>query len=123
MILELLGRIEAHQSNFAAARIFYEEGLAIARALDDHWLCASCLEGLASVVGAQGALAWAARLWGAAESLRERYGIPLTPLERDDYKPAVAAVLMHLEEQVFHAAWTQGRTMAIEQVLATNTAY
>jgi hypothetical protein len=48
----------------------HEEGLAMARALDDYWLCAFCLEGLASVVAAQGALAWAARLWGAAESLR-----------------------------------------------------
>jgi len=120
--LELLGRIEAHQGNFAAARIFYEEGLAIASVLDDYWLCASCLEGLASVVAAQGAPAWAARLWGAAESLRERCGIPLTPVERDDYTPAVAAVRMHLEEQAFAAAWTQGRTMAIEQVLATDTA-
>jgi hypothetical protein len=40
-----------------------------------------------------------------------------------DYTTAVAAVRMHLEEQAFAAAWTQGRTMAIEQVLATNTAY
>ncbi len=121
--LELLGRIEAHQGDFAAARIFHEEGLAMARALDDYWLCAISLEGLASVVAAQGALAWAARLWGAAESLRERCGIPLTPVERADYKPAVAAVRTHLNEQVFHAAWTQGRAMTIEQVLATNTAY
>jgi predicted ATPase/class 3 adenylate cyclase len=67
--LELLGRIEAYQGDFAAARIFHEEGLAMARVLDDYWLCAFCLEGLASVVAAQGALAWAARLWGAAESL------------------------------------------------------
>jgi PPOX class F420-dependent enzyme/OxyR family protein len=35
----------------------------------------------------------------------------------------VAAVHAHLEEQVFRAAWTQGRTLTIEQVLATNTAY
>ena len=120
--LELLGRIEVHQGNFAAARIFHEEGLAMARALDDYWLCASCLEGLASVVATQGARAWAARLWGAAESLRERCGIPLTPVERADYTPAVAAVRTHLNEQVFQAAWIQGRTLAIEQVLATDTA-
>ena len=93
----------------------------MARTLDDYWLCAFCLEGLASVVAAQGALAWAARLWGAAEFLREHCGIPLTPVELADYTPAVAAVRTHLEEQVFHAAWTQGRTLTIEQVLATNT--
>ncbi len=116
--LELLGRIEAHQGDFAAARIFHEEGLAMASALDDYWLCAFWLEGLASVVAAQGALAWAACLWGEAESLREHCGVPLTPVELADYKPAVAAVRTHLNEQVFHAAWTQRHTMTIEQVLA-----
>jgi len=43
-------------------------------------------------------------------------------VEQAYYTTAVAAVRMHLEEQTFHSAWTQGRTMAIEQVLATNTA-
>jgi hypothetical protein len=71
----------------------------------------------------QGAFALAAGLWGAAESLREHCGVPLTPVERADYKPAVAAVRTHPNEQVFHAAWTQGRTMTIEQVLATNTVF
>ena len=70
------------------------------------------------MVAAQGELVWSARLWGAAESLREAYGVPLPPLYRTGYERAVAAARTHLGEQVFDAAWAQGRTMTLEQVLA-----
>ena len=113
-----LGRIKAHQGDFAAARVLHEESLAEARALDDSWLCAICLEGLAGIVAAQEEQAWAAHLWGVAESLRERCGVPLSPFERVDYEPAVAAARVHLGEQAFATAWAEGRTMTLEQVLA-----
>jgi tetratricopeptide (TPR) repeat protein len=116
--LALLGRIEAHRHDFVAARAFYEESLARARELNSYWYCAHGLEGLASVVAAQGETILAASLWGAAESLRERCGVPLTPIERVDYEPAVAAARTHLGEQAFASAWAEGRTMTLEQVLA-----
>jgi len=88
-----------------------------ARALDDSWITAFCLEGWAIVVAAQRERAWAAHLWGAAESLRERCGVPLTPLERVDYEPAVEAARMQLGAQAFEVAWTEGRSMTLDQVL------
>lgn len=112
-----LGRIKAHQGDFAAARVLHEESLAEARALNDYWTCAFCLEGWAIAVAAQGEHAWATHLWGVAESLRERCGVPLTPFERADYEPAVAATRAQLGEQAFEAAWTEGRSMTLEQVL------
>jgi predicted ATPase/class 3 adenylate cyclase len=114
-----LGRIKAYQGDVAAALAFYEQSLAVARELNDDWLLAICLEGMASAVATQGKCAWAARLWGAAESLRERCGIPLLPFERVDYEAAVAATRTQLGEQAFAAAWAEGRTMTLEQVLAT----
>ena len=113
-----LGRIEAHWGDFVAARAFYEESLAIARELHDYWQCAYCLEPLASVVAAQGEERWAGRLWGTAESLRDICGIPMTPWERADIKPAVAAVRTHLGEQAFAAALAEGRSMTLDQVLS-----
>jgi predicted ATPase/class 3 adenylate cyclase/DNA-binding CsgD family transcriptional regulator len=113
-----LGRAEAHQADFAAARAFHEESLARARAFNDYWLTPFCLEGLAGVVAAQGEYAWAARLWGVAESRRERSSIPLSPFERVDYELAVAAVRTHLGAEDFAAAWAEGRTMTPEQALA-----
>jgi tetratricopeptide (TPR) repeat protein len=116
--LAALGRIKVYQGDVAAALAFYEQSLAGARELHDDWLCAYCLEGWAIAVAKQGKCAWAARLWGAAESSRERCGIPLSPLDRVDYEPAVAAARIMLGEQAFTEAWTEGRTMTFEHVLA-----
>jgi ATP/maltotriose-dependent transcriptional regulator MalT len=116
--IAFLGRVKAHQGDFSAARTLHEESLTAASALDDPWSTAFCLEGMAGVVSAQGERVWAAHLWGAAESLRERCGILLSPVERVDYEPAVAAARTQLGAKVFEAAWTEGRTMTLAQVLA-----
>jgi predicted ATPase len=116
--IDILGRIKAYQGDVAAALAFYEQNLAVARELNDDWQWAFCLEGWASTVATQGKCTWAARLWGAAESLRERCGIPITPFDRVDYESAVAAARTHLVEQEFTTAWAEGRTMTFEQVLS-----
>ena len=79
----LLARVEANQGNYQTARALYEQSLATAfRGIDDIGLVASCLEGLAVVVAAQGELIWAVRLWGAAEVHREAIGAPLPPVDQ-----------------------------------------
>ncbi len=80
-------------------------------------MIASGLEGLASVVAMQGESAWAARLWGTAEALREAIGAPLQPIEQADYDHAVAAVRSNLGEETFALTWAEGRAMRAEQVL------
>jgi predicted ATPase/class 3 adenylate cyclase/DNA-binding CsgD family transcriptional regulator len=112
----LLARVEARQGKHAAARALYEESLTFPGKVDTVWI-ASSLEGLASVVAAQDELAWAARLWGAAEVLREAIGTPLPPVERPAYEGSVAAARSHLGEKIFAAAWAEGRTMTPEQAL------
>jgi tetratricopeptide (TPR) repeat protein len=115
-----LGRIKAYQGDFAAVLAFHEQSLTVAREFHDDWLYAYCLEGYASTIAKQGKCAWAARLWGEAESLRDRCGMPLLPLDRVDYEPAVAAVRTQLGEQAFATAWVEGRTMTLEQVLSAS---
>jgi DNA-binding NarL/FixJ family response regulator len=79
----------------------------------------SGLEGLASVLATQGELARAARLWGAAETLRGTMGTPLPPAYRVEYERSVAAARTQLGENAFAAAWIEGRAMTPEQALAT----
>ncbi len=116
--LSVLGEIEASQENYARARTLYEESLAIARKRSSKGGIALYQEAFASVVAAQGELTWAARLWGAAEVLREAIGAPRSPFELVRYERAVAAARTQLGEQAFAAAWTEGRTMTPEQALA-----
>ncbi len=114
--LGMLGKVVAHRGDLVAARAFHEESLAIARALDDKWLTAFCLEELAAVVTAQGEAVWGARLWGAAETLRDMVGSPRPPVFRADYERSVAAARTQLGEKAFTAAWAEGRTMTPQQV-------
>ena len=61
---------------------------------------------------------WAAKLWGAAEALREAIGAPIPPLERPTYECAVTAIRTQLGEETFAAAWALGRSMTPDQALA-----
>ena len=89
----------------------------LASRADDKLNIASGLEGLASVVAAQGAYTWAARLWGAAEALRESIGAPLPAVECPAYERALAAACLHLGKSGFARTWAKGRSMAAEDAL------
>jgi DNA-binding CsgD family transcriptional regulator len=102
------------QDDHATARGLYEESLVIAKELGHKRFIASCLEGLANVTFAQDQPAKAARLWGAAESLREAIGAP-NPLV--DHARMVAAARTQLGEKIFAAMWAEGRMMTPEQAL------
>jgi ATP/maltotriose-dependent transcriptional regulator MalT len=111
-----LAKVEAVKGNYAEARTLYEENLALCREMGDKNI-APALEGLASVAMGQGQPAWATRLWGAAEALRETIGAPIWPVERASYKRSVAAACTLIGERAFAAAWAEGRTMPLEQTL------
>ena len=61
---------------------------------------------------------WVARLWGAAESLREAISMPMRPIDRAHYEHALTTTRAQLGEKAFADAWSEGRTMSLEQVLA-----
>ncbi len=116
--LTVLAKVAETQRDQLMARTLYQESLDVAREVGDKVLIALGLEGLAGVVGTQGEPVWATRLWGAAAALRDRIGAPMPPIERAGYERATAAVRMHLGEQIFATAWTEGRAMTPEQALA-----
>jgi predicted ATPase/class 3 adenylate cyclase/DNA-binding CsgD family transcriptional regulator len=116
--LALLGRVKTIQGDLAVAFACYKESLTIANQVQLKGVLASDIEGLAAVFVVQGAFAWAARLWGAAEALREAAGTPLPPIYRHEYEQSVAAAHSQLGKQLFLAAWAEGRNMIMEQVLA-----
>ena len=116
--LAVLGQVTAAQGDYAQAQAFYEESLTLAREMGFKRLIPANLEGLAAVFAAQGEPMRAARLWGAAEALREAMGMPLPPIEKPGYERSVAAARIQLGGQIFTAIWAEGRTMIPEEVLA-----
>lgn len=117
-VLCILALVSFVQGNCAAAYTLLEEGLALARAVGNKWYIAACLVELGVVVGAQGEAAWAARFLSAGEALCEAIHGVLPPVIGTLREFAVTATRTQLGEQAFAAAWAEGRTMTLEQVLA-----
>ena len=116
--LPFLASVFASQGDPAKAHALYKESLEIKRGAFDKELTVTALEGLASVVAVEGKLAWSAQLWGVAEALRESLGAPTPPAMRATNERSLATVRAQLDEKAFIAAWKEGRSMTVEQVLA-----
>jgi DNA-binding CsgD family transcriptional regulator len=116
-VLAMLASIAAFEQDEAQAGALTEQSLAILQEVEDQELLAAFLEELGLVVLVQGGPPWAARLWGAAEHLREGIGAPFSLIEYPTYERAVSLARLHLAEKAFSAAWEEGRTMSLEQVL------
>jgi hypothetical protein len=57
-------------------------------------------------------------LLGAAEALREAISAPLPAADRAEYERVVATVRAGLDEGMLEQAWSQGRAMTLQQVMA-----
>jgi len=108
-----LGHVAARRGAHAAARLQFEQGLQTARELGDPMLEAACLEGLA---GAHGP-AMAARLLGAAETLRERAGAAWPAFVNADSESSADRVRRALGDERFAAEWMRGRAMGAAEIL------
>ncbi len=77
------------------------------------------LDFLGAVTAALGEPAWAARLWGAAQSVQRRDDIPpMPPVFRSSYEQYIPIVRDNLGEEAFQAALAEGGAMTPEQALA-----
>jgi predicted ATPase/DNA-binding CsgD family transcriptional regulator len=114
-----LGYVAYHEGAYQKAKNFFEESLIMFQRLKSTRGTIDCLDGLAGVLGAERRPEQAARLFGAAEQLRESARIGLTvsypdQIEYDRYK---ASVRSQLTEETFDAAWAEGRAMNLEQAI------
>jgi len=118
MSLFLLGMIELKRGDLDRGATLLEEGALIARELKGRLGGAYYGLGLGKVSAMRGRPVRAARLWGAAEALREQMGMLLSQfdLAHSGYRRDLAAVSSALDEASFDAAWAEGRAMSPEQV-------
>ncbi len=77
-------------------------------------LTATHLHMSAALAGSRGHPLRSARLWGAAEALREAIGTIFSPIECYFYEPYIAAARAQLDEAAWEAAWAEGRAMGLE---------
>ena len=113
-----LAGLAFEQRDFGAVRALGTESLTIARELGDMRQVAYLLEGLAGVAAALGDVLHAARVWGAAERLRETIGTPVSGFGGLDRDETVAAARAALGEDAFDRAWKEGRELSGDEAVA-----
>jgi predicted ATPase/DNA-binding CsgD family transcriptional regulator/tetratricopeptide (TPR) repeat protein len=114
-----LARLLTLQGDAASARHLYQKSLTLLLECKVYQEgIAASLEGLAALEAGQGEPRQAARLWGSAEALREAIGASMHAVHRASYEQAIVLARAELGEQAFAAAWTEGRLITPEQVLA-----
>lgn len=106
----------------------YDEAGAVYRESIPRWLetgnkaaVAHELECFGSMASAQMQYERAARLFGAAEALREALNSHMTPLERPEYDQAVAALHGQMDGASLTQAWAEGRTLSMDEAVAYAT--
>ena len=112
------GRAALYASDPERATALLSAALTLFHQVGDRAGIVECLEWLASVSIAKHALPRAACLFGAAEALREKLAMPLSPVDRPMYDQAVAFTRERTDPYTFGEAWTHGRAMTLEQVIA-----
>jgi predicted ATPase/class 3 adenylate cyclase len=119
MALFVLGVTELRRGNLERGARLLEEGAHISRELGDRLGAPYFAEGLAKLSAMRSRPVRAAKLWGAAEALREQEGVSLSKFDRanSDYERDLALVRSALDEVTFDAAWAVGRAMSFEQAV------
>jgi predicted ATPase/DNA-binding SARP family transcriptional activator len=119
MSLFILGNVEIARGDFDRGVMLLEEGAGISQGLGDLLGTAYYVWVFGTVNALRRNPIQAARLWGAAEALRERMGMSFShfDLAASRYEQHLAAVRSALDEASFEAAWAEGRAMSPEQAI------
>lgn len=113
-----LGYVRLDQGDVDSAEALYREALQFSRAAPFLTLVTIGVEGLAAVATAQGRPMRAARLWGAAEALREATDERRWHVFERTYERALVAARAQLSPTDWTAGWHAGRALTAQQAVA-----
>ena len=121
-ILTGIGFAKTDLGDLAGAIAALDENLSLAQRRGNLRDLIDALEGLARIGAATGQMPRAARLFGAAATLREEIALAMAPIELEHFAPIMNRLRDALGQDGFMAAWAEGRSIsqdeAIEQALA-----
>ena len=113
-----LGEVAYRLDDYILARSLYRQSLALRYEVGEKLPLPRNLEGLGQLDRMEGRPERAARLFGAAEALREGQGMKLNPEYHAEYAREIAALRAALGEAAYEAAWAAGRALTPEQAAA-----
>jgi predicted ATPase/class 3 adenylate cyclase/tetratricopeptide (TPR) repeat protein len=114
-----LGEVALAARDLAAARAYFVEGLTSARQAGALAVLARNLEGVGRLAAAQGRPERAARLGGAAETLRRQAGPRRRGPDLETHlAPLLPPARLSLGAEIQAAAWAAGQAMTLEEAIA-----
>ncbi|MGZ9166125.1 MAG: adenylate/guanylate cyclase domain-containing protein [Anaerolineales bacterium] len=117
MIQSELAHIEREEGHYRQTIPMYQETILEWQRLGHRAAIAHQLECFAFIAKAQEQAERAACLFGAAEALREKINIAMTPQERIEYDHEIADLRAGMDEHLFDSAWAKGRAMTMDQAI------
>jgi predicted ATPase/class 3 adenylate cyclase len=112
-----IGHLYHRQGRHAEAAAVYRETIRTYQELNQQSAVAHQLESFGCIAVAQSQPERAARLFGAAEALRQRIQSDMTPLERREYEEITTRLRKEMEPEALAKAWTEGRDLTMEQAI------
>jgi predicted ATPase/DNA-binding SARP family transcriptional activator/DNA-binding CsgD family transcriptional regulator len=115
--LDTLGWAALAREDHERAKALYEENLVLCRELGDKLVASASMDGLACCAASGGEAQRAARLFGAAQLLREAVGYRQKPRERSLREPYLTIALSWPDEAAWETAFAEGQAMSFEEAL------
>ena len=117
-VLLNLGDLACNRKEYILARTYLFEGLQVADKLGEKVCIASILTMLGYTAWPMGQYELAAKLFGAAKSIRTSAGFSLAPHDQSSLEENVAVVRAKLGEEDFQTAWRQGEGAEPGQIVS-----
>jgi tetratricopeptide (TPR) repeat protein len=115
--LHVLGEFARFEGDLEDSVEFHRQALERHSRIKDLWGIPVALEALAAVAVDQQRYQRAAWLYGAAESVRNRYSYPRFPSLRTRYELSLKEVRTAMDRDSFQRKWEEGRKATVEQIL------
>ncbi len=116
--LGTLGWIALLRRDFREMKRLLSESLDVRMETGDRSGIAWCLQKLAESTSLQSRFRSAAVIFGAASALRAPVGSAMDAADRPDYDRLISRIRTELGEEIFAAAWAEGVSMPLDQVIA-----
>jgi predicted ATPase/DNA-binding SARP family transcriptional activator/DNA-binding CsgD family transcriptional regulator len=117
MALNQMALMALLREDFGRAGALCKESLELSRRSGMVHHIAFALHTAAALASSQDQPVRSARLWGAAEVLREAIGTAFSPMEQRVYEPYMAAACDQVEDARWETAWSEGRAMGMDEAI------
>jgi predicted ATPase len=115
--LQQIARAECDEEHHDLALKHFAEAMTLVHGVGDRPGVIDSLEGLAGVAAATASPRRAARLWGAADALRQQMGNARSVPESIAYERQVKPVRATLMAGAFDQSWDEGRAMSLDDAV------